>query len=89
MDKPYNEIILNEYLSIRYFKADTDQLELDWHRDYENRWICALKETDWLFQFDNQLPMPFDDCFFVPKGLYHRLVKGKGDLEIMVMKKGD
>jgi hypothetical protein len=57
-----------------------------WHRDKEDRIIESLEETDWMFQLDNQLPQKIEGQIFIPKEIYHRLIKGSGDLKIKLIK---
>lgn len=85
MDKPYTEKILgNTYY--RTFNATTDEMDLIWHRDAEDRWVQALHNTDWQFQFDNQLPISFDRMIYIPKETIHRVIKGTGELRIAIHK---
>ena len=72
--------------NIRTFTKDVDPMELVWHRDREDRVIDAHHTTDWMFQFDNQLPGKITRLLFIPKNTYHRLIKGTGDLIIRVKK---
>ena len=72
--------------NIRTFSKDVDPMELVWHRDREDRVIDAHHTTDWMFQFDNQLPGKITRLLFIPKNTYHRLIKGTGDLIIRVKK---
>tara|TARA_R110000850_G_scaffold58447_4_gene135763 strand:+ start:406 stop:651 length:246 start_codon:yes stop_codon:yes gene_type:complete len=72
--------------NIRTFPKDVDPMELVWHRDREDRVIDAHHTTDWMFQFDNQLPGKITRLLFIPKNTYHRLIKGTGDLIIRVKK---
>ena len=85
-DKPYEEMVVSSRVSMRHFSADTDELELKWHFDHENRWVTPLKENDWKFQFDNELPIAFSTTVFIPKGVYHRIIKGTTDLLVKVIK---
>jgi hypothetical protein len=71
---------------IRTFSSDTEEEYLLWHRDREDRIIESLEETDWLFQLDNQLPQKIEGQIFIPKEIYHRLIKGSGDLKIKLIK---
>lgn len=84
---PYTEII-NGNISFRTFSEDTGEEEFVWHRDREDRSITVLEETDWMFQFDNELPMNLSPStnIFVPRGIYHRIVKGTGDVTVKVTK---
>jgi len=63
----------------RVFSSDVPETELKWHRDKENRLVEVLKDTDWYFQMDNELPIPLK-----PKETYHRVIKGTGDLKILI-----
>ena len=78
--KPYIE---NQ--DIRIFSKDTTEDELVWHRDYEDRIIEPLNDTDWKFQYDNNNPESLKRLF-IRKGVYHRLIKGTGELKLKVIK---
>lgn len=80
-DRPYIE-----QGEVRTFTQDIGEEELVWHRDREDRVIDAHHTTDWMFQFDNQLPGKITRSLFIPKNTYHRLIKGTGDLIIRVKK---
>ena len=84
-DKPYKEIISGDYF-IREFSPDVDFEDLKWHRDYEDRIVIPLNENDWQYQEDNKLPVPINKEIFIPKGVYHRIIKGTGDLKIKLKK---
>jgi len=75
----------------RTFKSDLEQEDLKWHYDDEHRIMVITHETDWKFQYDNQLPIDLkvDTSYVIPKGEYHRLVKGTGDLEVKILKLTD
>lgn len=83
---PFQETKLSDNEFIRVFSQDTDSGEFMWHRDYEDRMIESINDTDWKIQIDNQLPTKIDGKVFIPKGVYHRLIKGNGDLEIKLQK---
>ena len=83
--KPYKEVTI-ENLSYRVFPADTDEMDLIWHRDAEDRTIEALHATDWQFQFDNELPIALDKPIFIRKERIHRVIKGTGDLKLLIIK---
>ena len=63
---PFKEVTI-ENLSYRVFTADTDEMELIWHRDAEDRTVEALHASDWQFQFDNELPISFEKPIFIRK----------------------
>jgi hypothetical protein len=86
MDKPYIEEFSSEHTYIRTFPEDTLEEELKWHWDEEDRRISPIEETDWLFQMDNELPQKIEGEIFIPKGVFHRIIKGNGELKILVHK---
>lgn len=86
MSVPYIEILQEGYV-VREFLQDTPSAELVWHRDKEDRYIEPLHKTDWKFQLDNDIPRILEEKeLFIPKGVYHRLIKGTGDLKVKVVK---
>lgn len=72
-------------LIVRTFSQNIDEDELVWHRDREDREVTVLKETDWQFQFDNEIPQVLKDVIFIPKNTYHRLIKGTGELNVHII----
>jgi hypothetical protein len=82
---PFDEII-NNNTSVRIFKQDVEPKLLVWHRDKEDRIIEATHETNWMFQKDNELPINFDKKIFIEKMVWHRVIKGDGDLELKIKK---
>lgn len=84
---PYTENITNnESIVERLFEESCTQDDLLWHRDPEDRRVLAIEKTDWLIQLDNELPISLNSQVFIPKETYHRLIKGSGDLKIIVKK---
>jgi len=82
MKLPFIEEKISENLFIRTFSQDTDSGEFMWHRDREDRIIESIGETDWMIQIDNELPKKIEEKVFIPMGVYHRVIKGTGDLKI-------
>lgn len=82
---PFEERIENGF-NIRKFSEITDESEFKWHRDKEDRIIICEEKTDWLFQKDNELPISFDNQIFIEKEVYHRLIKGTGNLTLKIKK---
>lgn len=80
---PYSEIRKHN-LVVRTFSQNIDEDELVWHRDRKDREVTVLKETDWQFQFDNEIPQILKDVIFIPKNTYHRVIKGTGELNIQI-----
>ncbi len=83
---PFKETKLSDNEFIRVFSQDTDSGEFMWHRDREDRIIESIDDTDWMIQIDNELPKKINSEVFIPMGVYHRLIKGSGNLEIKLKK---
>ena len=85
--KPYKEIKLGKNKYNRLFSKDVNSDELTWHRDLQNRIIYTKDKTDWQFQFNNNLPIDIEQNkkISIPKDTYHRLIKGKKDLSLIVI----
>jgi hypothetical protein len=81
---PYSER-RKDNLIVRTFSQDIDEEELVWHRDRQDREVTVLEETDWQFQFDNELPQVLKNTIFIPKNTYHRLIKGTGELNVHII----
>lgn len=71
---------------VRTFLQEVDEFELVWHRDREDRIVTTLSETDWKFQFENELPIKLEGEIHIPKNKFHRLIKGTGDIKLRVKK---
>lgn len=85
MNLPFSEEIKDNYY-IRTFKKNIDHKLLVWHRDREDRLIECIGETNWQFQRDNELPICFDKPIFIKAEVYHRLIKGDGELVLKITK---
>lgn len=86
MSLPYKETKISDNTFIREFNQETDSGEFMWHRDHEDRIIESIYPTDWLIQIDDELPKKIEGEVFIPMGVYHRLIKGTGDLKINLTK---
>ena len=82
---PFQETKLRDNEFIRLFSQDTDSGDFMWHRDREDRVVESIGETDWMIQIDNELPKVIDKVF-IPMGVYHRVIKGTGDLKVKLIK---
>jgi len=82
--KPYTNIYNEDGSFVRVFDKDVDPEELVWHRDERDRTIRVIKGNDWMFQFDDEMPISINRVTTIPKMVYHRLIKGEGDLVIEV-----
>ena len=83
-NNPYSQKRENN-LIVRTFSQNIDENELVWHRDRNDREVTVLQETDWKFQFDNELPQLLKDVIFIPKNTYHRVIKGTGELNLQIL----
>lgn len=83
---PYKEQIIDSNTYIRTFDENIDPIELTWHRDNEDRIIESLNTTDWMIQFDNELPIKIEGKIHINKHQYHRLIKGTKELKIKLIK---
>lgn len=88
MNHPFKENKENGFY-IRKFSEGVDNSELVWHRDKEDRIVESIGYTDWMVQLDNQLPIPLTETIFIPKEMYHRVIKGTGDLTVRIKKIND
>lgn len=86
MKLPFQEIKENDKISIRVFNNETKPEFFVWHRDREDRIIESIDETDWQIQLDDELPKVIKGEVFIPMGVYHRVIKGTGDLKIRLQK---
>lgn len=82
---PYQETI-NEENRVRVFTESVEDEELKWHRDREDRVVKVLESNRWQLQIDNELPKELlvGESYYIPQGVYHRVIKGKGDLKVSV-----
>lgn len=87
MELPFSEKINNGF-HIRTFSSDLNENELKWHFDEEDRIVICENETDWLFQYDNELPITIkkNKPIFIQKNIYHRIIKGTNNLKLKIKK---
>jgi hypothetical protein len=81
--RPYQEQKAFDIIQ-RKFKQDIAEAELVWHRDIRDRRVQVIGQTDWMFQLEDQLPQQLKDVIFIPKDTYHRVIKGTGELNILI-----
>jgi len=84
--KPYKDLEVEESVVIRVFNQEIDPIELMWHRDNEDRIIESIGVTDWKVQLDNTLPVLIKGQIFIPRGVWHRAIKGTGNLKLKIYK---
>ena len=83
---PFKETHLQDNLYLREFEESVDTDDLEWHRDREDRIVEIIGETDWELQMDNQLPQRMTGKIFIPKEVWHRVIKGKNELKVKITK---
>ena len=82
---PFDEV--NEGTNkVRVFSEQTNSDEFKWHRDREDRLITIIEGNGWGIQIDNELPKQLEvgKQYIIPEGVYHRVIKGNGDLKISI-----
>lgn len=86
MGDPYKDNFVNENTRIREF-TNALESELVWHRDYKDREVTVLSGKGWQLQMDNSMPTLLEENnkYIIPKGVYHRLIKGYGDLKLKIV----
>jgi len=85
MDFPFEQIE-NEGRLIRTFFPDVEDEELKWHQDLNDRKVRIVESGGWLFQMEDELPnkMINDETIFIPKLVWHRVIKGNGKLVVEI-----
>lgn len=83
---PYKDTLIDNEL-VREFDENIDPIELMWHRDQEDRIIESVEKTDWKFQLENNLPVEIKETIFIPRGVWHRVIKGTGSIKVKIIKK--
>lgn len=82
----YEQENIGKYKFRRVFTENVETDELIWHRDREDRKVYVESGNDWMLQIDNELPQVLQEghTYFIPKMTYHRVIKGTGDLKIVI-----
>ena len=85
-NKPYLDEIVSNKSFLRKFYVDQEDEEFSWHRDKNDRLIKVISGEGWKFQHDNSLPFILSegDKVSIKKNEWHRIIKGKSDLIIMI-----
>lgn len=83
--RPYKDVLTDEAV-IREFDESIDPVELMWHRDNEDRVVSPVNKTDWKFQIENELPKEIQGEIFIPRGVWHRIIKGTGSVKVKIIK---
>lgn len=86
--KPFIETIISDNEVIREFLPGQPDHLYKWHLDPENRLVQVLEDSDWKFQYDNQLPIPLLTTIniVIPASVIHRLIPGTTKLNLKIIK---
>ena len=73
---------------LRTFSSEVNEDELKWHYDLKDRKVQIIRGDDWELQMDKELPVKLTPLkeYFIPKGVYHRVIKGNNNLKIKLTK---
>ena len=84
--KPYVEKRLNESTLIRLFSSITQEADLKWHRDRQDRIVEVIHSNGWLFQRDDSVPalLSSGDILEIAANEWHRVIKGNGELIVKI-----
>ncbi len=71
----------------RVFSSELEPGELCWHRDREHRTVTVIESAGWSLQMDNSMPYVLKpgDVVGIPRNTFHRLLKGTGDLKVLIV----
>jgi len=86
--KPFIETIISDNEVIREFLPGQPAHLYKWHADPEDRLVQVLDDSDWRFQYDNELPIPMltGIDIKIPVGVIHRIIPGTTVLSIKIIK---
>lgn len=85
MEYPFEQQIIGGKIT-RKFSIDVEEDELKWHQDLKDRKVTIIESGGWLFQTDNCMPNKLSNAeqIFIPKFVWHRVIKGEGDLIVEI-----
>jgi hypothetical protein len=85
MNFPFEQIEKEGKL-VRTFSPDVESEELKWHQDLKDRKVTIIESDGWMFQFENELPNKLENAkqIFIPKLVWHRVLKGSGRLVVEI-----
>lgn len=85
-DFPFSQEIVKGKIE-RTFSPDVEESELKWHFDEKDRQVTILESDGWGFQLEDSLPtkmLPGQELF-IPKFVWHRVIKGNGELKVSIL----
>ena len=87
---PYTQQI-NDGKILRTFTPDVESNELKWHQDLKDRKVTVIEGGGWEFQTEDSLPSKLEDArqLYIPKFVWHRVIKGKGNLVVEIEELSD
>ncbi len=93
MVRPYIEIpTKHDNQIIRIFDSKHSNNLFQWHKDDEDRRVIVITESKgWKFQFDDEIPFDLKHStqFFIPKGIWHRIIKGDDTITLSIEVKNE
>jgi hypothetical protein len=85
---PFYEETVDHKTVIRHFKPGYPEHLFKWHFDREDRVIEVLEDSDWKFQYDNEMPILLntETTIEIKAGVYHRVIPGSTKLSLKINK---
>lgn len=85
MEFPFKQELFDGKI-LRTFSSNVESDELKWHYDLKDRKVQVVRGDNWELQMENQLPEKLSPLkeYFIPKGVYHRVIKGDNDLIVII-----
>lgn len=90
---PFKEKIIEEtetYVLVqRDFNSLSEEEDLNWHLDEEDREIFVIKGDGWYLQLEDELPKPMQkqSLFKIPREIWHRIINKNGTNLIINVRK--
>jgi hypothetical protein len=87
----YSDTQLSHNKKRRVFNESVNSEELKWHKDEYDRIIFVESSDGWKLQMDEELPqdLKVGQKYSINKETYHRVIKGSGDLKIVIIEDND
>ena len=87
----YSDTQLSHNKKRRVFNESVNSEELKWHKDEYDRTILVESSDGWKLQMDEELPqdLKVGQKYSINKETYHRVIKGSGDLKIVIIEDND
>tara|TARA_R100000908_G_scaffold64745_1_gene49785 strand:+ start:235 stop:507 length:273 start_codon:yes stop_codon:yes gene_type:complete len=86
---PYKQLKIGHTIFRLFYKKEDRNLYYKWHTDENSRNVWFLPFGKWQIQFDDDLPEKINPkgIYWIPKGLYHRLIRKSGILLCVIFEK--